>query len=190
MRWLDGFHDEHAALEHMLIKLEGNLKDIEQDTAGVNIIWELKETVDIINMVIIPHFKKEEEDIYPEALRLCGDKSFMMGLYKEHELLHSAFAEFIASLGEKNLALQIQRGDKLGRIIAKSKFSHLDEMPKNLERPPEKKPLPIDKETLLKSGYKIIQLLRQHIQKEETQLCEIMRKKVKLTPSTDFFEKT
>lgn len=182
MSWLDGFYDEHAALEHMLIKLEGNLKDIEQDTAGVNIIWELKETVDIINLVIIPHFKKEEEDIYPEALRLCGDKSFIMGLYKEHKLLYDAFAEFIASLGEKNFALRIQHGDNLGRIIARSKFSHIDEMPKNLERPLEKEPLPIDKETLLRSGYKIIQLLRQHIQKEETQLCAIMRKKIKLAP--------
>lgn len=155
MSWLDGFYDEHAALEHMLIKLEGNLKDIEQDTAGVNIIWEL---------------------------RLCGDKSFIMGLYKEHKLLYDAFAEFIASLGEKNFALRIQHGDNLGRIIARSKFSHIDEMPKNLERPLEKEPLPINKETLLRSGYKIIQLLRQHIQKEETQLCAIMRKKIKLAP--------
>ncbi len=178
MRWLKRFHDEHAAVDYILIKLEGNLKDIEHGAAGMNVIWELKEMVDIINNVIIPHFKAEEKDVYPEALRLSDDKSFIMGMYEEHNILYDAFAEFIASLGEENLGMQVQQGDKLARVIAKSKYSEVSEAPKNLDQPPEKtETLHINKEALHRSGYQIIQLLGKHIQKEETQLYEILNKK-------------
>ncbi|MDD4334424.1 MAG: hemerythrin domain-containing protein [Desulfotomaculaceae bacterium] len=178
MHWLKRFHDEHAAVDYILIKLEGNLKDIEHGTAGMNVIWELKEMVDIINNVIIPHFKSEENDVYPQALQLSEDKSFINGMYEEHNLLYDAFAEFIASLGEENLGMQVQQGDKLARIIARSKYSEVIEAPKNLDQTPEKvETLQINKEVLLRSGYQIIQLLRSHIQKEETQLYEILNKK-------------
>ena len=63
-------------------------------------------------------------------------------------------------------------------MIAKSKYSEVSEAPKNLDQPPEKtETLHINKEALLRSGYQIIQLLGKHIQKEETQLYEILNKK-------------
>ncbi len=107
MRWLNRFHDEHAAVEIILTKLEGNLKDIEHGEAGANVIWELKEFVEIINNVIIPHFKAEEKDVYPEALRVSGDKSFISSMYEEHNLLYDAFAGFIDALGEENIDFRV-----------------------------------------------------------------------------------
>lgn len=178
MRWLNKFHDEHAAVEILLIKLEGNLKDIEHGEAGANVIWELKEFVEIINNVIIPHFKAEEKDVYPEALRVSGDKSFITGMYDEHNLLYDAFARFIDSLGEENLGKEVKQGDKLARIISKSRNIDISEAPKNLDQPPENtEKLKINKEGLLSSGYQILKLLGSHIQKEETRLYEILNKK-------------
>lgn len=178
MRWLKKFHDEHAAVQFVLFKLEGNLKDIEHNVSGANVIWELKEFVDIINNVIIPHFKAEEKDIYPEALRLSEDKSFINSMYDEHNLLYDAFAGFIHSLGEENLETLAHQGDKLAKIISKSKNIDISEAPKNLDEPPEKpEDLKINKEGLLSSGYQIINLLGNHIKKEETRLYDILNTK-------------
>lgn len=178
MLWLNKFHDEHAAVGFILTKLEGNLKDIEHGEAGANVIWELKEFVEIINNVIIPHFKAEEKDVYPEALRLSEDKGFITSMYDEHNLLYDAFAGFIDSLGEENLGKEVKQGDKLARIISKSRNVDISEAPKNLDQPPEiHEKLNINKEGLLSNGYQIIKLLGNHIQKEETQLYEILSKK-------------
>lgn len=178
MHWLKKFHDEHTAVDFILIKLEGNLKDIECGEAGANVIWELKEFVEIINNVIIPHFKAEEIDVYPEALRVSGDKDFITGMYDEHNMLYDAFEGFVNSLGAENLRTEVQQGDKLARIISKSKNVDITEAPKNLDQPPEKpEELKINKENLLSSGYKLIQLLGSHIRKEETRLYEILNKK-------------
>lgn len=178
MHWLKRFHDEHTAVNFVLTKLEGNLKDIEHGEAGANVIWELKEFVEIVNNVIIPHFKAEEIGVYPEALRVSGDKDFITGMYEEHNILYDAFERFVNSLGAENLRTEAQQGDKIARIIAKSKNVDITETPKNLEQPPEKpEDLKINKENLLSSGYKIIQLLDSHIRKEETQLNEILNKK-------------
>jgi hemerythrin-like domain-containing protein len=178
MRWLKKFHDEHAAVDFILTKLEGNLKDIEHGEASANVIWELKEFVEIINNVIIPHFKAEEKDVYPEALRISEDKNFITCMYDEHKLLYDAFEEFIDSLGEENLETEPQKGDKLARIISKSRNIDKIEVPKNLDQLPEKPvELDVNKEGIISSGYKIIQLLGNHIKKEETQLYEILNKK-------------
>ncbi len=183
MSWLKRFQNEHTAVYYILTKLEGNLKDIEHDTAGMNVIWELKELADIINNVLIPHFRSEEKDVYPKALELTDDKNFIMGMYEEHNLLYDSFDEFIASLGAENLGLRVQQGNKLAQVIAKSKNSEVSEAPKNLDQPLEKTPtLKINKEALLKSGDQIIRLLRRHIQKEETQLYEMLNKKINPEP--------
>lgn len=177
MRWLKNFHDEHAAVDFVLTKLEGNLKDIENGESGENVIWELKEFVEIVNNVIIPHFKAEEEGVYPEALRLSEDKNFITGMYDEHNMLYEAFEEFTKSLGEGTPGVKLHQGE-LAKIISKSRNIDKIEVPKNLDQlPDEPAKLNINHEGLLNSGYKIIDLLGNHIKKEETRLFEILNKK-------------
>lgn len=178
MRWLKRFHDEHEAVSFVLIKLEGNLKDIENGESGANVIWELKEFAEIVNNVIIPHFKAEEKEVYPKASRLSEDKEFITSLYDEHNLLYDAFEGFIRSLGDENLGTELKEGEKLARIISQSRNIDKIEVPKNLDQLPEKPEiLNVDLEGLLDNGYKIIKFLGSHIHKEETRLNEILNKK-------------
>jgi hemerythrin-like domain-containing protein len=175
MRWLNRFHDEHEAVQFVLMKLEGNLKDIEHGESDVNVIWELKEFAEIINNVIIPHFKAEEKDIYPEALRLGIDEKFIAEMYDEHNVLYEAFKGFNDSIGKENLGIKLKEGGELARIISKSRNIDKIEVPKNLDEVPEKPAqLNIDKAGIIANGYKIIQLLGNHIQKEETRLPELL----------------
>ena len=178
MGWLNRFHDEHKAVQYVLMKLEGNLKDIEHGESDANVIWELKEFAEIIDNVIIPHFKAEEKDVYPEALRLSKDEKFIAQMYDDHNILYEAFEGFNDSIGKENLGIKLKEGGKLARIISKSRNIDKIEVPKNLDEIPEKPAeLNIDKEGIIANGYKIIQLLGNHIQKEETRLYELLGKK-------------
>lgn len=178
MSWLKRFYDEHAAVDFVLTKLEGNLKDIEHEESGANVIWELKEFAEIIKNVIIPHFKAEEKEVYPKASKLSEDKEFIASLYDEHNLLYDAFEGFISALGKENLGAELQQGDKLAKIISKSRNIDKIEVPKNLDQLPEKPEiLDLDIDGLLHNSYKIIRFLGSHIHKEEKQLYEILNKK-------------
>ena len=74
-----------------------------------NVIWELKEFVEIVNNVIIPHFKAEEIGVYPEALRVSGDKDFITGMYEEHNILYDALRDLSIHWEQKTCGLRPNR---------------------------------------------------------------------------------
>ncbi|TEB17416.1 hypothetical protein Psfp_00640 [Pelotomaculum sp. FP] len=172
MDWLKRFHDDHAALMRIISKLEGNLKDIEYGEAGVNVIWELREFVELVRNVVIPHFKSEEETVYPRlSVGASKDhREFIASLYEEHNQLYEAFDGFNKAL----LDVDYQE-DKAGRgrriAVEMARSGNIDklEVPKNFDKISEVPPLEesVDKENLLQHGFVILQLLEKHLEKEK-----------------------
>lgn len=172
MDWLKRFHNDHANLVRILSKLEGNLKDIEYGEAGVNVIWELREFVELVDKVVIPHFRAEEETVYPRlsAGASAEFKRFIAGLYEEHNQLYEAFEGFAKALLDINdQEDKSGRGRKIADEMARSGNIHKMEAPKNFDKigNPVNLEESIDKKTLLQHGFVIIQLLKKHLDKEK-----------------------
>ena len=180
MLWLNRFQEDHMAVVRLLAKLEGNLKDLEYGEAGVNAIWDLREFAEIIRNVIIPHFKNEEKTVYPKASGVGGEaRKFMTGMCEEHEDLYVAFEGFFKALGGETGEKEAAGKDKIAaQIISASVNADREEAPKNIERVAEVRYLDeeINKGEILKYGYKIVQLLKEHIEKEETTVAELVKK--------------
>lgn len=180
MLWLKRFHDDHMALVRILPKLEGNLRDIEAGEAGENVIWDLKEFAELLRNVVIPHFIEEEKTVYPKASEVDNDgRQFIAGMYDEHKALYEAFGGFFKSLKGDNRQEEIlEQENKPARTISLSGNVNREEVPKNLDKIVEARFLEekIDKEEVLRHGYQIVQLLREHIEKEETTVAELIRK--------------
>lgn len=180
MFWLNRFHDDHMAVVRLLAKLEGNLKDLEHGEAGVNAIWDLREFAEVIRDVIIPHFKNEEKTTYPKASGVGEEaREFMMGMYKEHDDLYEAFEGFFKALGGETDEKEPAGKDKTAaRIISASVNAGKEEAPKNIERVVQVKYLDeeINKGEILEYGYKIVRLLKEHIENEETTVAELVKK--------------
>ncbi len=177
MLWQQRFHDEHTALYSILPKLEGNLKDIEHDEAGENVIWELREFAQIIKDVLIPHFQDEEKNVYPKASQASEEgKKFIEGMYEEHNLLYETFEGFLNSLGEGfGVKIDPHKKDHLARTISLSRNIGVHEVAKNLDRLTTPPSLKVDKEGVLKYGYAIGELLVKHIEKEENELTGFLK---------------
>lgn len=183
MLWLNRFHDDHMAVVRILPRLEGTLKDIEYGEAGPNAVWDLKEFADLIKNVIIPHFKEEEKIVYPRASSV--DKAghdFILTMYDEHNELYEAFDGFIKIIEAAVPGKPSGLGDSPSRIISQSGNYHKHEVPKNLDRVVPVKSLggSIDKEEILRHGYKIVEMLKEHIEKEETAVAELVKKANKM----------
>lgn len=178
MLWLNRFHDDHMAVVRLLSKLEGNLRDIEHGEAGINAIWDLREFVEIIKGVIVPHFRNEEKTVYPKASIVDEEaREFILGMYKEHDDLYEAFEGFFKAVGG-HVSEAAGQEKKAAQIISASVNAGREEAPKNIDRVVRVKYLDeeINKEEILQHGYKILQLLKEHIEKEETAVAELVRK--------------
>jgi len=184
MLWLDRFHEEHMAIIRILPKLEGNLKDIEFGGAGQNVIWELIEFAMLIKTVLIPHFKEEDLVVYPKAAGVDENaKIFIDGMCDEHRILYEAFDGFVKSIGDMPDEERIsEQSAKAAQIIYTSKNMNIEEAPKNFDKITRVQPLDgnIDKSALLKYGYQIVNLLGEHINKEETVVAELIKKATKI----------
>lgn len=183
MLWLNRFHDDHMAVVRILPKLEGTLKDIEYGEAGVNAIWDLREFVELIKNVIIPHFKDEEKIVYPKASGVDEDAhTFILGMYDEHNSLYEAFEGFFQALGghidNSNREEIIGHGNNPAQIISISRNISKEETPKNVDKIVPMKYLDgnINKEEILKHGYNIVRMLKEHIEKEETTVADLVKK--------------
>jgi len=180
MLWLNRFHEDHMAVVRLLAKLEGNLKDIEYGEAGVNAIWDLREFAELIKNVIIPHFKDEEKIVYPKASGVNEEgHHFIAGMYDEHTALYEAFEGFLKSLGRNIDKKEApEHGNKPAQVISQSGNANKEEAPKNINKLVQAKTLgeDINKEEILKHGYKIVQMLKEHIEKEEKEVAELVRK--------------
>lgn len=181
MLWMNRFHDDHMAVVRILPKLEGILKDIEHGEAGLNAVWELKEFEDLITNVIIPHFKDEEKDVYPLASSVDKEgHDFMLKMYSEHNDLYEAFNGFSKALEslKDNLKPSGQFKNNSSKIISMSDNYLKNETPKNLDRVVTVETLgkDINKEDLVKHGYMIVQLLKLHIEQEETIVAELVKR--------------
>lgn len=181
MVWMNRFHDDHMAVVRILPKLEGILKDIEHGEAGLNAAWELKEFEDLITKVIIPHFKDEEKDVYPLASSVDKEgHDFILKMYEEHNNLYEAFEGFSKAMGDLKDSLKPtgQFKDNTSKIISMSDNYYKHETPKNLDRVVHMETLGenINKEEIVKHGYTIIQLLKLHIEQEETIVADLVKR--------------
>lgn len=172
MYWLKRFQDDHANIVRIMSKLEGNLKDIEYGEAGINVIWELREFVELVHNVIIPHFKAEEETIYPRlSAGASKDLSMLVAsLYEEHNQLYKAFDGFEKVLLDAgHQENKTGRGRKIAVEMARSGNIDKMEVPKNFNNLSQVMSLDesIDTETLLQHGLVILQLLEKHLDKEK-----------------------
>ncbi len=179
MPWLKRFHKDHMVLVGVLSKLEGNLKDIEHGELSENIVWELDEFAHLIKNVIMPHFKEEDEVVYPKASSAGEDaEAFISGMYEEHRVLGEAFEGFVRSLAR--VPDEIKSADQLKRVAQLIKFSRnigMVEAPKDPDRIVPKNSLDrlINKDEVLKHGNKIVKMLGEHIEKEESRVVELVR---------------
>lgn len=99
MNWLEGYHDDHMSVLLLLEKLEGNIQYLETGQAAPNMIYDFMEFGDVLREVIIPHFRDEEERIYPPLAKInAAAKSFVDAMLEDHVVLHKAFNEFLAGL--------------------------------------------------------------------------------------------
>lgn len=171
MDWLKKFHYNHAALVRMLSKLEGNLKDIKYGEAGANVVWELREFVDLAHYVVIPHFKAEEATVYPRLAAAASTelRGLVDSLYKEHNQLYEAFEGFTKAVLDidcqedkvgrrREIAVKMARSGNFNKIESLKNFKTFFQNISLVEN--------IDKETLLQHGFVILQLLQEHMEKE------------------------
>lgn len=66
MDWMKTYHEDHKSVLVLLAKFTGNILDLKAGLSTPYTFVEFKEFADVINNVIIPHFKKEETTIYAE----------------------------------------------------------------------------------------------------------------------------
>ena len=129
MSWIKHYHDDHMNVLQLLAKLEGNLKAMETGTAGPAVNLELQEFGEVLENVIIPHFKSEEKHIYVETSKISErHREFIYHMLDDHRKLYVAFEEFIQ-------ALKPIQQDKLtgaGETIIKVLRSHIIEEEKVL----------------------------------------------------------
>lgn len=171
MDWLKKFQDDHANIVRIMSKLEGNLKDIEYGEAGINVIWELREFVQLVHNVVIPHFKAEEETIYPRLSASAGEgiSELVDSLYEEHNQLYNAFDGFEKALLEAEYQEDKSGKGRIADEMARSSNIDKLEVPKNYNNiaPVASLDESIDKETLLQHGFVILELLEKHLDKEK-----------------------
>jgi len=173
--WLKRFHDDHEAIILMLSKLEGNLKDIEHGEVGSNVLWDLKEFSDMFNHVVVPHFKAEEASVYPRLAAGAGEelRKLIDTLYEEHNQLYEAFDGFAKSFqGAAPFAELRDNAHLIAAEINRSANAGRDEVPKNFnelggDTSFDTNVIDIDKESLLKHGFFILEVLARHLKKEQ-----------------------
>lgn len=84
---------------HLLAKMEGNIREIEQGEKRPHLDLELREFATVIREVILPHFEQEETGIYAQTARMSSThQSFVEDMLREHRLLYAAFDQYLAAL--------------------------------------------------------------------------------------------
>jgi iron-sulfur cluster repair protein YtfE (RIC family) len=120
MSWLEGYHEDHMAVLLLLEKMEGNIRYMEAGQAGPNMIYDFKEFGDVLREVIIPHFKNEEEGIYPSLAKInAAAKSFVDAMLADHAVLYKAFDEFLGGLEQSDLGRLTAAGRQIIPVLRK-----------------------------------------------------------------------
>jgi len=118
MSWFKRFHDDHRAVYFLLAKLEGNILDLPYQGLHPNMVTEFEEFVEVIDGELKPHFRAEEEDIYPRAAGLGpSEAEFIEGMLEEHRRLHAAFEGFRRAVAERDAEGIIRHGKAIVRDL-------------------------------------------------------------------------
>ncbi|MGQ5712088.1 hemerythrin domain-containing protein [Desulforudis sp. DRI-14] len=103
MSWLTRFKDDHKAVLFLLDKLEGLLKDTEYLGLRPTMFAEFNEFVEVVDDDIHPHFKAEEETVYPMAASVGEEaRRFIDGMLDEHRKLYKVFDGFKQAVERKD----------------------------------------------------------------------------------------
>lgn len=119
MSWLKRLHEDHLEVLNFIVKLDGNIKDIElSNQVNENVIWDLKKFSEIITTELIPHFKLEEENIYTKAASVNKEqKKFIDTMLEEHKKLFQVFHDFNEGVQTKNFKQLSQHGKVIVSLL-------------------------------------------------------------------------
>jgi len=117
MDWMKTYHEDHKSVLVLLAKFTGNILDLKAGLSTPYTFVEFKEFADVINNVIIPHFKKEETTIYAEIRKKSpAGSDFIDEMLREHEELYTLFDAYAH-------AVEIQDTEKI--IAISSRLDHV-----------------------------------------------------------------
>lgn len=119
MEWIEHFHKDHMEVLLLLTKLEGNLLEVRHlGKLRSGIILECKEFLEVVDKVIKPHFKLEEDKLYPEvAAKGEQAKLFIDLMLADHQKLYTAFNEFNGAVYCENPADLVTAGDNILAVL-------------------------------------------------------------------------
>jgi hemerythrin-like domain-containing protein len=131
MTWIDHYREDHKAVLLLLAKLDGNIREIEKGQARPNNMLEFEEFGEVIKKVIIPHFKGEEDEIYPNLVQINPSAAkFVEDMLGEHHKLHQAFGDFLEATEQARQEKLVQSGKVLLQLLKKHIEKEEDVIPK------------------------------------------------------------
>ncbi|MDA8234662.1 MAG: hemerythrin domain-containing protein [Clostridia bacterium] len=135
MTWTKGYHEDHMAVLVLLAKLEGNLKDLEKGQYNCGINLDFKEFGDIIKTVIIPHFKKEETDVYPQIAKIDTTSEHIIDkMLEEHRQLYDSFGDYLQAIDETDNQALIRSGHEILRVLGHHIHKEEELLPKLIKK--------------------------------------------------------
>lgn len=129
MDWMERFKEDHLKVLQLCDKLEGIVKDIKVGIATPNVMYDLKEFLEIIEKMIIPHFQKEEEKIYPEIAQKTGEEAYINEMYEDHRKLYQHFAVFQEGTKKNDLSLLTTAGAEIAELLRHHIYKEEKELP-------------------------------------------------------------
>jgi len=134
MDWMKTYHEDHKSVMILLAKFTGNVMDLKAGMSTPNTIVEFKEFADIINNVIIPHFKSEETTIYAEIKKKSpAGSDFIDDMLQEHEELYSLFDAYITAVEAQDTTIIIDISTRLEHVLRHHIIKEEDHLPSFLK---------------------------------------------------------
>lgn len=131
MNWLKNYHDDHKAVLLLLAKLEGNIMDLKAGYPSPNPYLEFEEFAEVIENVIIPHFKHEEVTVYKDLSAVGPEEQiFIKNMLQEHEALYNVFDKYFRAVEERNNQKLIEISGTLIHVLRHHILKEEDDLPK------------------------------------------------------------
>ncbi len=134
MDWMKTYHEDHKSVLILLAKFTGNVMDLKAGLSTPNTFVEFREFADIINNVIIPHFKNEETNVYREVSKTGpAGADFVAKMLREHEELYTLFDTYVTAVEAQDSAAIIEISSRLDHILRHHIMKEEDHLPSFLK---------------------------------------------------------
>ncbi|HWI54058.1 MAG TPA: hemerythrin domain-containing protein [Desulfobacteria bacterium] len=125
------YHDDHKEVLLLLAKLEGNVMDLKAGYPSPNPYLEFEEFAQVIENVIIPHFKNEEVTVYKDVSgHGPEEQEFIKKMLMEHDALYTVFDQYFRAVKERDNQKMIEISGTLIHVLRHHILREEDDLPK------------------------------------------------------------